>query len=82
MVKITETLREDTIKLGVALDVNRYNDGLDGVKKVFGMLSVSVGVHNSKGFVQLDNRRILSSEGIVTAQQRSLLKIVKGPVDM
>ena len=70
MVRKTETVGMDTMKPGATLAVIRYNDGFVGVKRVFKMLGVSVGVHMSARFVQLDNRRILSSEGIVAAQQR------------
>ena len=38
------------------------------------MLGVSVGVHMSERFVQLDNRRILSSERTAAAQQRRFAK--------
>ena len=70
MVKRTEAIGMDTMKLGAALAVIRY----DGVKRVLEMLGVSVGVHLSERFVQLDNRRILSSFGIVAAQQRGFAK--------
>ena len=43
MVRKTEAVRKDTMKLGVALAVIRYNDGFAGVKRVFEMLGVSVG---------------------------------------
>ena len=42
IVRKTEAVRMDTIKLGVALSVIRYNDGLDGLKKGFEMLGVSI----------------------------------------
>ena len=62
------------MRLGAALAVIRYNDGFSGVKRVLEMLGVSVGVHMSGKFVRLDNRRILSSGGIVAAQQRRFAK--------
>ena len=43
MVRKTEAVRKDTMKLGVALAVIRYNDGFAGVKRAFEMLGVSVG---------------------------------------
>ena len=64
----------DAMKLGAALAVIRYNDGFAGVKRVFEMLGVSVGVNMAERFVLLDNRRILSSEGNVAAQQRRFAK--------
>ena len=42
IVRKTEAVRMDTIKLGVALSVIRYNDGLHGLKKGFEMLGVSI----------------------------------------
>ena len=74
MVRKTEAVGMDTMKLESALAVIRYNDGFVGVKRVFEMLGVSVRVHTSERFVQLDNRRILNSEGYVAAQQRRFAK--------
>ena len=74
MVRKTEAVGMDTMKLGAALAVIRYNDGFAGVKNVFEMLGVNVGVHMSARFVQLDNIRILRSEGYVAAQQRRFAK--------
>ena len=74
MVRKTEAVGMDTMKLRAALAVIRYNDGFSGVKRVLEMLGVSVGVHMSERFVQLDNRRILSSVGTVAAQQRRFAK--------
>ena len=62
------------MKLGAALAVIRYNDVFSDVKRVLKMLGISFGVHMSERFVQLDNRRILRSEGIVAAQQRRFAK--------
>ena len=74
MVRKTEALGMDTMKLGAALAVIRYNDGFAGVKKVFETLGVNVGVHMFAKFVQLDIIRILRSEGYVAAQQRRFAK--------
>ena len=62
------------MRLGAALAVIRYNDGFSGVKRVLEMLGVSVGVHMSERFVQLDNRRILSSGGIEASE--NIVKVI------
>ena len=41
MVRKTEAVGMDTMKLGAALAVIRYNDGFAGVKRVFEMLGVN-----------------------------------------
>ena len=74
MIRKTKAVGMDIMKLEVALAVIRYNDGFTGVKRVFEMLGVSVGVHMSERFVLLDNGRILSSVGNVAAQQRRFAK--------
>ena len=43
MVRKTEAVGMDTIELGAALAVIRYNDGFAGLKNVFEMLGVNVG---------------------------------------
>ena len=74
MVRKTETVGMDTMMLRAALAVIRYNDGFSGVKRVLEMLGVSVGVHMSERFVQLDNRRILSSGGIEASE--NIVKVI------
>ena len=74
MVRKAEAVGMDIMKLGATLAVIRYNDGFAGVKNVFEMLGVNVGVHMSARFVQLDNIRILCSEGYVAAVQRRFAK--------
>ena len=78
MFRKTEAVGMDTMKLGIILAVIRYNDGFPGAKRVFEMLGVSVGVHMSESFVQLDNRRILNSEGYVVAQQSGFKRQRRG----
>ena len=70
MARKTEAVGMDTMRIGAALAVIRYIDGFAGVKRVFEMLGVNVGIHMSARFVQLDNIRILRSKGYVAAQQR------------
>ena len=74
IVRKTEAVGLYTMKLGAALTVIRYNDGFSRVERVLEMLGVNVGVHMYVRFVQLANRRIICSEGIVATEQRRFVK--------
>ncbi|KAI6661844.1 hypothetical protein LOD99_9796 [Oopsacas minuta] len=74
MVKKTDSVGLDVLRIGSALAVIIFNDGYHGIQKVFKTLEIVSGPHLSDRLQELDNKRIKHSHYILRNQQRKFAR--------
>ena len=70
IVRKTETVRNEVMRLGAALAVISYNDGFIGIGKVFETIGITPGHYLEMHLRKLDNTRIEYRQYIIRNQQR------------
>ena len=68
MVTKTDAIGMDIMRTGAALAVIRYNEGFQGIQRLFETLGVTPGKHLLDTMTVLDNKRIYRSDRIIREQ--------------
>ena len=74
MVRKTDAIGYDTMRLGSALAVIRYNDGYGGIQQLYNVLQIEVNPFLSEAFLFLDRKRVKKSVFIKQEQRKIFLK--------
>ena len=74
MVRKTDAIGYDTMRLGSALAVIRYNEGFGGIRKLFQILEIKVTPYLTDAFKFLDKKRAKRSQFIRKEQGRRFTK--------
>ena len=74
MVHKNEYASSEMMTLGSALAVIRYNDGYEGIRKLYKLLELPISTPLSQILHKIDTRRVLESLRIVSQQQKRYAK--------
>ena len=66
------TITNDSYRLGAALAVIQFNDGVSGIMKIFQRLGIEPGRRMTKLFRELDTRRVYDAKRRASQRQESL----------
>ena len=69
-----ENIGYELMRLGSALAVIQYNNGFEGINKVFDSVGITPGTYLSDTFSKLDEERITRSRNILRNQQQKFAK--------
>ena len=69
-----ENIGNELMRLGAALSVILYNEGYQGIKRVFETCGITPGDYLSETLGKLDKERIVRSANILRSQQRKFAK--------